>query len=274
MNSTPSVSSAPPSGEDAKSTDSAAVGEQDRSRRYRSQSPEERTLTTATNMTAPLAPDDVRLAAPIFTLREAATHLAVPQTTLARWAKGGVTTVAGGRLDARLPFVEFAEAYVLVSLRKAGVPMQRIQPAVEILREGIGIEHALASRRLYTDGSEVLAHFLEDVEPQHLELTVVRTGQKQLSEVVQGYLRHITYGDDGWAAAISLPAYGRTRVDVDPKRAFGRPLVRDGGARVEDLVDRFLAGETITSIAADFVVPLDQVEDVIRVATKAAASSA
>ncbi len=210
---------------------------------------------------------------PIFTLREAATHLVIPQTTLARWAKGTVTTVAGRHLDARLPFVGFAEAFVLSSLRKAGVPMQRIQPAVEILREGMGLEHALASRRLYTDGSEVLAHFFEDDAEQGFELTVVRTGQKQLSEVVREYLRHVTYGDDGWAAAISLPAYGGTRVVVDPKRAFGRPLVRDGGARVEDLVDRFLAGETMGSIAADFAVPVAQVEDVIRVATKAAGSS-
>ncbi len=55
-----------------------------------------------------------------------------------------------------MPFIGFAEAYVLSVFRRAGVPMQRIRPAVEVLSSGIGVDHALASRRLYTDGAEVL----------------------------------------------------------------------------------------------------------------------
>jgi uncharacterized protein (DUF433 family) len=100
---------------------------------------------------------------------------------------------------------------------------------------------------------------------------VLRTGQKQFSELVRDYLRRITYGDDGWASLVELPAYGQAHVIVDPRVAFGLPLVTDGGARVEDLVDRFLAGDTISAIADDFCVPVNQVEDVIRVATRTAA---
>lgn len=44
-----------------------------------------------------------------------------------------------------------------------------------------------------------------------------------------------------------------------------------GGARVEDLVDRFVAGDTLADIADDFGVPEEEVEDVIRVAARAAA---
>jgi uncharacterized protein (DUF433 family) len=40
---------------------------------------------------------------------------------------------------------------------------------------------------------------------------------------------------------------------------------------VEDLVDRFLAGDTVADIAGDFGVPEPEVEDVIRVAARAAA---
>ena len=32
--------------------------------------------------------------------------------------------------------------------------MQRIRPAIQALKIGLGIDHALASRRLYTDGAE------------------------------------------------------------------------------------------------------------------------
>lgn len=227
--------------------------------------------TTTPTLTAPLPADDPRVVRPIFTVREAAGHLDVPVASLSRWATGLVTTVDRGRSAARVPFVGFAEAFVLAALRRAGVPLQRIRPAVEILREEIGLEHALASQDLYTDGTEVLVRFVEQTEPELLELTVVRTGQKQFSELVRADLNRITYGSDGWAQRIELPTYRRARVVVDPARAFGLPLVVDGGARVEDLVDRFVAGDGLAEIATDFAVPIDQLEDVIRVATKAAA---
>ena len=59
---------------------------------------------------------------------------------------------------------------------------------------------------------------------------------------------------------------------MDPRRAFGLPLVLHGGARVENLVDRFVAGDRVGDIADDFGVPEEEVEDVIRVATRAAAA--
>jgi hypothetical protein len=58
--------------------------------------------------------------------------------------------------EATIPFIGFAEAFVLSSFRKAGLPLQRIRPAVEILAKEIGVYHALASKSLYTDGAEVL----------------------------------------------------------------------------------------------------------------------
>lgn len=104
-----------------------------------------------------------------------------------------------------------------------------------------------------------------------LELVVVRTGQHQFSEVVRDYLKRVTYGNDGWASRLRLPSYQRADVVVDPKLAFGLPLVVHGGARVEDLVDRFVAGDSVAEISYDFDVPPEEVEDVIRVATRTAA---
>ena len=171
-----------------------------------------------------------------------------------------------------MPFIGFAEAYVLSSFRKAGVPLQRIRPAVDVLSRTIGIEHALASKRLYTDGAEVLYDYAERRgEGDLLELVVVRTQQHQFSEVVRNYLKRIDYAGDGWASAVHLPTYEHAQVIVDPEVAFGLPLVVRGGARVEDLVDRFQAGDRVAAIAADFAVPVEEVEDVIRVATRAAA---
>lgn len=225
-----------------------------------------------------LSPDDPRVARPIFTLREAAGYLGVPKSTVHEWARPSagrsplITVFPRRGREATVPFLGFAEAYVLSTFRKAGVPLQRIRPAVEVLSREIGIEHALASERLYTDGAEVLFDYAsERRDDELLELVAPRTGQYQFSELVRDYLQRITYGGDGWASHVQLPIYGRAGVVVDPEVAFGLPILTNGGARVEDLVDRFLAGDTITDIADDFAVPVDQVEDVIRVATRTAA---
>ena len=152
------------------------------------------------------------------------------------------------------------------------MPLQRIRPAVEVLAKEIGVEHALASKRLYTDGAEVLFDYAnERGEAKVADLVVLRTKQRQFTEVVSDYLQRIEYGGDGWADSVRLRPTGNAEVVVDPRVAFGLRWSFNGGARVEDLVDRFQAGDSVNEIATDFNVPPTQVEDVIRVATRAAA---
>lgn len=225
-----------------------------------------------------LGTDDPRIARAIFTLRETAGYLDVPKSNIQRWARPPdakhplITCFPAHGREATVPFIGFAEAFVLSSFRQAGVPLQRIRPAVEVLEKEIGVEHALASERLYTDGAEVLFDYANKHDaPEVRDLVVVRTQQWQFSKVVKAYLKRIRYGGDGWADSVRLPTYGNANVVVDPKVAFGLPLVVHGGARVEDLVDRFQAGDSVAEIATDFSVPPDEVEDVIRLATRTAA---
>lgn len=146
--------------------------------------------------------------------------------------------------------------------------MQRIRPAVERIREEIGLDHALASHKLYTDGAEVLIEYADESGDEGIRnLVVARNQQRQFSAVVKGYLKRIQYGGDGWADAVQLPIYKYAEVVVSPDMAFGLPRVAATGTRVEDLVDRFRAGDSLAEIADDFEVPPNAVEDIIRVAT-------
>jgi uncharacterized protein (DUF433 family) len=255
----------------------------DRSRRYDRGQPRtgvqrKALIKTRAKQNVHLGADDPRLARAIFTLRETAGYLDVPKSNIQRWARPPeakhplITCFPPNGREATVPFIGFAEAFVLSSFRRAGVPLQRIRPAVEVLEKEIGVDHALASKRLYTDGAEVLFDYANKRgEREVMELVVVRTQQRQFSGVVKDYLRRIHYGGDGWADSVRLPTYGNAKVIVDPKVAFGLPIVAHGGARVEDLVDRFQAGDSVAEIATDFSVPPDEVEDVIRLATRTAA---
>jgi uncharacterized protein (DUF433 family) len=68
-----------------------------------------------------------------------------------------------------------------------------------------------------------------------------------------------------------VPAYEHAEVVVDPRRAFGAPVFERGGARVEDVLGRFWAGESLDELSDEFGVPADQLEDVVRVASRRAA---
>lgn len=236
--------------------------------------------------------DRLRFDVPLYTVAEAARIVDVPPTTLATWAKGYVrrppgraevtgapvvTFMPSHRLgEPSIPFVGLAETLVLAAVRRSGVPMQRVRPALLALQRDLGLEHALASRKLYTDGAELLFDYGESRRdtPEGrsvLNLVVVRSGQRVFTEVVEAYLRRIDYAEDGYAKLIHVPAYEHAEVVVDPKRAFGAPVFERGGARVEDVLGRFWAGESLDELRDEFGVPADQLEDVVRVASRRAA---
>lgn len=231
-----------------------------------------------------------RFTVPLYTVTEAARYLDVPASTLGTWAKGYsrshrgrqvigaavLTTVASGRRGPVIPFVGLGEGLVLTAMRRAGVPLQRIRPALAQLEKDLGLQHALASRRLYTDGAEVLYDYAEhgvDREAANAarELVAVRNGQRVFNEVVQTYLRRLEFGTDGYVTVIQLPAYEVAAVVVDPTRGFGQPVFARGGARLEDALSMFRAGESLDVVAEEYGVPPAQLEDAVRVATRVAA---
>jgi uncharacterized protein (DUF433 family) len=163
----------------------------------------------------------------------------------------------------------------LASFRAAGVPLHRIRPALEALRQELGIEHVLASESLYTDGAEVLYDFAESrgdsPEAKAVrELVAPRSGQRGFVEVVDRYLKRITY-DQHYAGILALPQYQSAQVIVDPRRSFGLPIFANGAAEVEVVLGCFKAGESVEELSSEFGVPTGHLIDVIRVHTATAA---
>ncbi len=222
----------------------------------------------------PLSHDDPRVTTALFTFREAASYLDVPLSTLAEWTRHhelseGQPLIRAFDAEpgvASLPFVGLAEAYVLAAFRRAGVPLRKIKPALRQLKNDVGLEYALASGHLYTDGVEVLFDYVAkggDDVMRHL--TEPHSKQLVLREVVAGYLRRVQWDNNRWAERLHLPGFRTADVIVDVRRAYGRPVLTAGDARVEDLVGRWLGGDSLRDIAQDFGVPASECEDAIRV---------
>jgi uncharacterized protein (DUF433 family) len=228
---------------------------------------------------------DLRFEEPLYTVAEAAAYLRVPRTTFATWAHGysrrrqggratsalpAITAITAGRREPEIPFIGLAEGMALAAFRSSGIPLQRIRPALEVLKAELGLDYALASKRLFSDGAEILYDYATKEGDQGLRsLTVVRTRQRVFAPVIQNYLRRITYAQDGWARRLRLPV--SESVIVDPERAFGQPIFENGAVRVEDVLGRFQAGDSLLGVAYDFGVPVEDVEEVVRVALESAA---
>lgn len=238
----------------------------------------------------PLEPN--RFAMPLYTADEAAGYLGVPRSTFAGWIRGSVSSSSGGpavvqppvvtalptagRRQPVIPFVGLAEGLVLAAIRGAGVPLQRIRPALTRLQYDIGLDHALASRRLYTDGAEVLFDYSEhdhgtEAARAVQDLVVVRHGQRVFNDVVAEYLQRVDFGDDGYVQLIRLPGYAVAEVVADPARGFGQPVFTRGGARLEDALSMFEAGESLDVVSDEYGVPVLELEDALRVAVRRAA---
>jgi len=229
-----------------------------------------------------------RFETPLYTIAEAARYLQVPASTLATWAQGYVrrppgraevrgapilTATASSSARPTIPFVGLAEGLVLAGIRKAGVPMQRIRPALDRLQRELGLDHVLASRALYTDGAEVLYDYAEQQgdTPEGLtarQLVVVRRGQHVFADVIDAYLKRVEFDTDDYARLIHLPGYTTGQVVADPRRGFGQPIFVHGGARVEDVLGAFHAGVALKAVAAEYGVPPGELEDALRVASR------
>ncbi len=78
---------------------------------------------------------------------------------------------------------EFVETRLLAEYRDAGVPLLRMRPAIDVLREELGSTYPLASARTWlgVQGRELVRRVQEQVDLDHtLALVVVRTGQEVL----------------------------------------------------------------------------------------------
>jgi len=168
-----------------------------------------------------------------------------------------------------MPFVGFSEAYVGSVFRRVhGLSWQYIRKALIRIQERIGLEHALASKQLYTDGAKILYDYAEREEEARLLVEVV-SHNAVFTEVVKDYLKRIEYASDGFAEHIILPTT-RPLAAVTPYKAYGQPLTLKGDARVVDILDRFEGNESFEEIAEDFGLPEEDVEDLIRAFYQAA----
>lgn len=216
---------------------------------------------------------------PLYSPAEAAHYLRLPVSTVRAWSFGQAYRDSQGeprrfepviavadRKKRRLSFINLVELLVLAAIRrKHSVPLPDVRSALNFLRKKFPSAHPLSDHSFQTDGVHL---FLEKFGQL---LNISRDGQVEMQEIIQSYLRGVERDPKGIPIKLYLPSRDPTaqqpgKVVIDPSRGFGRPVVDGIGVRTAVVLQRFQAGEGISSLAADYALPTDVIEDVIRLA--------
>ncbi len=202
---------------------------------------------------------------PILTARETARYLGMPESTLDLWLldSGRPPLVHAVRPERRgwprVPFVGVIEAYVLRALRDLKLPMDDIRKAVDLVRREFDDPYGLAHRRVVTDG---VALFVKMADESYVQAP---DHQIAISEVLEEHLKHIDWDSDGTAKRLHLKDFpAAADVIIDPRFGWGAPVLGQSKVKVEDLVSLWRNGERFAAIAAEYGLPVDVVEDVLR----------
>jgi uncharacterized protein (DUF433 family) len=215
---------------------------------------------------------------PAYTLPQAARHVRVPAATLRYWVVGRDYVVDGKPRHAAplisvptrrprfLSFVNLVEAHVLASMRrKYELPMPKLRKALAYLERELGVRHPLATEDFSTDGVDLFVERLGQV------VNVSAGGQTGIRQALESGLSRIRY--EGGLARRLFPwvredesAEQPQLIVIDPRIAFGRPVLAGTGIPVDEVADRFKAGDSAAALATDFGVEREMIEEAVRAA--------
>lgn len=198
------------------------------------------------------------------------------ETTLKSWISGRSYPVTGGEKrwdalihrpsedDPKLSFSNLIEAHVLLALRKQyQVRIREIRTALDYAREELGIERILLSPGLRVIPGNMFLQRLGEL------INVGRGGQGAMPEILGAYLKRIEWD----LAGLPTRIFPLTRADhmdapkilsIDPRIAFGRPVVERKAIKTSAIAERFSAGESISDLAEDYDLEVFEVEEAIR----------
>lgn len=170
---------------------------------------------------------------------------------------------------------EFVETRLLAEFRDAGVPMVRMRPAVQRLREELETQYPLASARtwLQLEGRELVRRVQDSVGlDRGLQLVVVRNNQQLLwSPHAETFRTSLDWSPGAEPEPERLhPMADVPDVQVDPLRGYGEPVVRN--VPTEVIAELIRAGETPDSVAEMYELDRNLVDAAVRYELKRAAA--
>ena len=207
---------------------------------------------------------------PVYGLGEASRLLGLRRDRVGAWLDGyerqGVRyppvireSMTG---DEIVTWGEFVELGYLREYRRCGVPLQRLRPVIDELREVFGTPYPLATARPYEFDKELVLRIQELTHLPSEIAMVIRSGQHLLlKDRAHRFFRKVEFDPEAEGAVRIFPAGPTSPVVIDPLVRFGRPNV--AGVATDRLWELFDAGEPLNEIADGYDLGLDLISAAI-----------
>lgn len=221
---------------------------------------------------------------PAYTAAQAAHYLWVPENTLRTWTRGREYPSGKGYSDpvvspadpagGLLSFVNLLELHVLSAIRRHhGVEMRRVRRALLYLAERYGHKHPLIDEKMETDGTDLFVERLGQLE------NISKHGQLAMRALLEVHLKRIEWNQQGIAVRMfpfTRPGADRSSspksISIDPRVAFGRPVVAGSRVPTAELAARFAAGDSHAVLVRDYELSPEEVDEAIRCELRSAAA--
>ncbi len=167
------------------------------------------------------------------------------------------------RRPALLSFWNLIETHVLRSLRtEHGVPVKAVRAALAFAGKQLEIDRLLLREELRTHAGEL---FLE----RYGELiNLSASGQLAMRRLLTEHLERVEWDPSQFPVRlypflpVMFPGDGRP-IAIDPRIAFGRPVVLRRGVSTSAIADRIDVGETVDELAADYDLTPAEIEQAV-----------
>ena len=149
---------------------------------------------------------------------------------------------------------------MLRSLRtQHGVPIAALRDALSFAEAELGIERLLLNRELCTAGGRMFLERYGDL----FELS--KSGQLTLRHAFEEHLKRVDWDD--WQFPVRLHPFVASDVSaadrpisIDPKIAFGRPVITRAGVSTAAIADRVDADEDPVDVAESYGLSVEDIE--------------
>jgi uncharacterized protein (DUF433 family) len=203
---------------------------------------------------------------PVYSIEEVSAYVQIPRKTVEYWIAGNgrppVIPVPSVH-PPRFSFNNLVEFHLLSTIRVKGVRLKRIREAVRSMTNRWPT-HPLLQATLSTDGIDDFSGSLpRDFVNESLG------GQRAFRELLEMYLERIERDSSRFPLTlypfVKEKAQGEPRlIQINPKIAFGKPVIAGTGISTAVIAGRFSARESVASLANEYGRTIPEIEEAIR----------
>jgi uncharacterized protein (DUF433 family) len=193
-----------------------------------------------------------------YLVPDAARILRLPVAVLRSWVCGriddehrhfpaGEFETHGAGADRHFGFHGLIELFTIAQLRARGIPMASVREARAELMERFNTSHPFALEGLMTSGKTLLKALGDDIL---LELGT--RGQTAFGKILGPFCASLDFDPANSLATRYFPMGRQQPVVVDPRRAFGRPVIEGTNLTTAAVMSLLRGGEKVENIAESF----------------------